>query len=108
MKIKHLLIEGYCDMTQNKKMYPCKNTFRIGIYCLNCSNFSYTQCPNEIALSNNNGIIQDIEDFIGFGGAMEPNDLQKREEFLALWRKICRKKIQEAYDEYMISLSDKN
>ena len=57
MKIKHFLIEGYCD-GKNETEYPCKGTLECGVYCFQCPRFSYTECPNEIAVSGNNGIIE--------------------------------------------------
>lgn len=101
MRMKHLLIEGYCDETKAKKNNVCQNTFNIGIHCLQCSHFSYSKCPNEIAVSNNKGVIEGQEDFIGFGGDMEPEDLDKRADYISIWQNICRKKINEAYDEYI-------
>lgn len=32
---------------------------------------------------------------------MEPNDWDKREKYIAIWNKICKKKIKEAFDEFM-------
>lgn len=101
MKMQHLLIEGYCDGKKGEKDYPCENTLKLGTHCFKCSNFSYTKCPNEIAISNDSGLVECQEDFIGFGGEMEPKDLQKREDYISIWKKICRKKINEAYDEYI-------
>lgn len=100
MKMKHLLIEGYCDGLKGQKNNICGNTFKIGVDCLECSHFSYSICPNEIAISDNEGVIVDQGDFIGFGGDMEPKDLDKRDNCIGVWKNICRKKINEAYDEY--------
>lgn len=100
MKMQHLLIEGYCDGKEGEE-YPCKNILKMGIHCLECSKFSFTTCPNEIAISNGSGLIETQKDYIGFGGDMEPEDLQKREYCLSIWKEICRQKINEAYDEYM-------
>lgn len=101
MEMKHLLIEGYCDGNKGEKEAPCEGTLVFGVYCLECSRFSYCKCPNEIAISNEEGLIETLEDFIGFGGEMEPEDIEKRDEYIAVWKDICRKKIKEAYDEYM-------
>ena len=32
---------------------------------------------------------------------MEPKDIEKRDEYISIWKNICRKKINEAYDEYI-------
>ena len=98
MKMKHLIIEGFCDGDENQNTYPCNGTLKFGVYCFECSKFSYTFCPNEIAISDEEGI---VEDFIGFGGDMEPNETEKKEEYVAIWNKICKEKMNEAYDEFM-------
>lgn len=100
MKMQHLLIEGYCDGKISEEIYPCKNSFEIAIYCLACPRFSFCACPNEIALSDEKGLIASAEDWIGFGGDMEPEILSDRAQCLSLWRSICQRKISEAYAEY--------
>ena len=101
MKMQHLLVEGYCDGKKKEENNPCKNTLELGVHCFECPYFSYMNAPNEIALSNDSGLVECQEDFIGFGGDMEPEDLQKREDYISVWKNICRKKINEAYDEYI-------
>ena len=32
---------------------------------------------------------------------MEPAEMEKRDEYIALWTKICKEKINEAYDEFI-------
>lgn len=105
MQMKHLLIEGYCDGEMGTDTFPCENTLKMGAYCFTCSKFSYTICPNEIAVSDNNGLIDCTDCCIGFGGDMEPDDLQERETHISLWRAICKEKITEAYDEYLKHIS---
>lgn len=87
--------------------YPCRNTLVLGIYCLECPQFSYSECPNEIAVSNEMGLIESQDDYIGFGGDMEPEDVEKRNDYIAIWKEICHKKINEAYDEYIKQVSIK-
>lgn len=101
MRMQHFLIEGYCDGEEGAKNCACGGTLTFGLYCIRCPQFSYTECPNEISLSNKEGLIGEQEDFIGFGGEMEPADIEKREEYISIWNSICRKKIKEAYEEYM-------
>ena len=101
MKMQHLLIEGYCDGAIGEEIHPCKNTFKLGIYCFKCTQFSFCECPNEIAISGEKGLIEDDEDCIGFGGNMEPDTLRDRGKCISLWKSICRRKIKEAYDEYI-------
>ncbi len=105
MKMQHLLIEGYCDGKKGEDAYPCKGTLTLGIHCLKCPQFSYAECPNEIALSGKDGVIEKQEDFIGFGGEMEPEDIERRDKYIAIWNDICRKKMNEAYNEYMNYIS---
>ena len=45
------------------------------------SKFSYTFCPNEIAVSDSEGI---VEEWIGFGGEMEPDEQEKKMNTLLL------------------------
>ena len=101
MKYKHLIVECYCGEPKDAQKYPCEDTFHIGVHCFECPKFSYTYCPNEIAISNEKGIIENFDDLIGFGGVMETDDDAINEARIHLWREICRKKIGEAYAEYM-------
>ncbi|MDE7267293.1 MAG: hypothetical protein K2N89_07505 [Lachnospiraceae bacterium] len=98
MRMKHLLIEGYCDERKTNTECPCKGTLEWGVHCIGCSDFCYTYCPHEIALSDENGV---VERWIGFGGDMDPNNWDIREKYTAIWNKICKKKIREAHDEFM-------
>lgn len=61
--------------------------------------------PNEIAVTISEGVVEYQEDFIGFGGNMEPTNIQKRADYISIWKNICRKKINEAYDEYVNCIS---
>ena len=80
MKIKHLLIECFCN-------YDYKN--------------KKTKCPNEIAYTNENGVVEKETDFIGFGNEMEENCIYDKNILIKKWTEICREKINEAYEEYM-------
>ncbi len=99
MKFKHLLIECYCEEELQQEI--CNNNFEMGIQCINCPQASYVPCPNELALSNNKGVVESVEDFIGFGGDMEPTEICEEEERIRIWRDICKRKIKEAYEEYI-------
>ena len=98
MKMKHLIIEGFCDEDENKNACPCNGALKFGVHCFECSKFSYTFCPSEIAISDGEGI---VEEWIGFGGDMEPTEQEKKDEYVTVWNKICKEKINEAYDEFM-------
>lgn len=80
--------------------YLCGNTFELSVQCFLCAKFSYVESPNEIALSNDKGVVENLEDFISFGGDMEPSNEEERAVCLVLWKKICQEKISEAYLEY--------
>ena len=102
MKMKHLLLEGYCSCDIPNQNNPCYMTSKgIGIHCLECEKFSYTKCPHEIAYSNEDGVIENVDDFIGFGGEMDVDDKEQRQKWITEWGNICRAKISDAYDEYM-------
>lgn len=109
MIMKHLILEVYCDCqleNGDKLPYYCLNGINNpGSHCFEnaCKFLSYTDCPHEIAYSGELGIVESSENFIGFGGEMEPesNDISERNVLLSKWNDICVKKISEAYDEYM-------
>jgi len=111
MAFVHILLEVYCGYDCRSKKDSslpqfCKNgNINPGYHCFEneCPFVSYTYCPNEIAYTGVNGEVEDNESWIGFGGEMEPNDNDesKRKELVALWERICKKKIEEAYDEFM-------
>lgn len=103
MKMKHVLLEMYCKCNyKNNKPKFCKG---IGQTCIhhNCQYLCHTYCPNEIAFAGSNGVIESFDDCIGFGGEMEPDIYDSNEINILLkeWKLICKKKIDEAYDEYM-------
>ena len=98
MKMKHLIIEGFCDAEENVNALPCKGTLKIGVQCFECNKFSYTFCPDEIAISNEDGV---VEYCIGYGGDMDPVDIEKREEYALIWNETCKEKMNEAYDLFM-------
>ena len=106
MNMKHLLLEVYCDCSQKEKPAYClKVGGEIGIHCFSnqCKNLSYTYADHEIAYASDFGVVEQLNDWIGFGGDMEPENLDetKRNELICEWKNICKKKIKEAYKEYM-------
>lgn len=50
------------------------------------------------------GLVADVDSHIGFGGEMEPEHAseEKVKDLKTLWSEICKKKIDEAYEEYMV------
>ncbi len=106
MKIRHVLLELYCENNNSQSPLCCKKGIgNPGYHCLseNCPNVSYTYAPYEIAYAGEAGVVPDHKAWVGFGGDMFPDDLDERKEaeLKQLWERICRQKIEEAYEEYM-------
>ena len=80
LKIKHLLIECFCDYDSKDKNSICFTGNKINIDCLkhNCVHFMYTKCPNEIAYANEEGVVEKETDFIGFGDEMEKENVKDK------------------------------
>ncbi len=108
MVMTHLLIELFCDQgdyPKSKKQglhIPCKGSFVMSERCLACPLSSYTYCPDELCLSDSSGCVAIESNAIGFGGNMMP--AENEEFWVARWHEIAKKKIVEAYDEYMHEL----
>ncbi|QKE76087.1 hypothetical protein HPK19_25115 (plasmid) [Arthrobacter citreus] len=85
----------------------CKKVHKPGFHCIenNCANRGVTYAPNEIAFADENGLVSDLESHIGFGGDMEPENVsqEKINDLKNLWKEICKKKIDEAYEEFMVN-----
>lgn len=97
MKLEHIIIEGFCEEIKNES-FPCKGSLKFSAFCLECPKFSFTVAPKEIAYSDENSV---VKEWISFGGDMNPDDETKAEACSLLWEKICKRKINEAYEEYM-------
>jgi len=104
------MIEVYCgyydDPKEDKDLpvpdFCVEGPGRPKFYCLECEHFSYTDYPFAIAYVGKDGEVMGGEDYcIGFGGPMEPEDDNIREVLISQWEEICKKKIKEAWDEYM-------
>lgn len=102
MEMKHVLLEMYCIKEEQEKPTHCKG---IGEMCIHnrCEYLACTYCPNEIAYTNELGIVESFDNCIGYGGEMEPKDCNPDRKALMLnqWKNICKKKIDEAYEDYM-------
>jgi hypothetical protein len=66
----------------------------------------FTYADYELCYAGKTGIVQTIDDFVGFGGELdidsdEENYETHSKKLKEEWGEISRKKIQEAYDEYM-------
>lgn len=107
MIMQHLMLEVYCDhIDEDKKVSCCfKGRGTVGSHCFDekCQYLSFTETQNELAYVGDFGVVEKSDDYIGFGGNMEPvdSDHKKREILIAKWKEICKKKMDEAYDEYM-------
>ncbi|KWX81028.1 hypothetical protein JI735_02110 [Paenibacillus sonchi] len=111
MKLRHVLIEVYCENNTSQPPLCCKDGIgNPGYHCLseNCPNVSYTYAPHELAYAGEFGVVPDSKAWIGFGGDMFPvdKDENKEAELKELWERICRQKIQEAYEEYMKQMKE--
>jgi coproporphyrinogen III oxidase len=68
-----------------------------------CPFVGYTYTEDAIACTENEGEVKGSDGWIGFGGDMEPEYLtgEHRLECIKIWKEICRRKVNEAYEEYM-------
>ena len=98
MRMKHMLLEGYCDYDKPSDNFPCKD-FKgvIGIHCIGCKAFNYTIAPNELALSNSMSIVEELDDFVAIN--LDMYDEQIRSKSIKKWNDICRTKLKEVYEE---------
>ncbi|MEJ8303112.1 hypothetical protein [Saccharibacillus sacchari] len=106
MKLRHVLLEVYCENNTFDVPLCCANGIDSpGYHCLseNCPNVSYTYAPYELAYTGEFGVVPDSESWVGFGGDMFPDDNNetKEAELKKIWEAICKRKIKEAYEEYM-------
>jgi len=106
MAYNHVLLEIYCLHEENIEVPEfCKKVHKPGFHCIenSCEHRGVTYVPNEIAYADENGLVSDSESHIGFGGNMEPENVseEKINSLKNLWKEICKKKIDEAYEEYM-------
>lgn len=114
MLMSHILIELFCDnqaCLREKHLegdfkIPCNRSFKLSAECLECPFSSYTYCPDELSLSDSCGCVDLESNSIGFGGDMLPVDSEAF--WTARWHEIAKRKIAEAYDEYMCEFRKHN
>lgn len=94
MRIKHMLLEGFCEFDRGPKNLCCMEfDGQMGLHCIGCKNFSYIKAPNALVLVNNDSIVEKLEDFGAYKYGVEKENFE-------VWKEICRKKIDECLDEY--------
>ena len=109
MRMKHVLLEMYCNLKdESEKPIYCEEIRHTCIHN-KCEYMGCTYCPNEIAFTSKKGIVEFFDDCIGYGGKMEIEDdnLDEANILLTKCKIICKKKIDEAYDEYMEFKADR-
>lgn len=102
MTMRHLLLEVFCDHDKERNKDPQICILGSGnptdsCFENKCKYLSYTKTSNELVYVNENGL---DEYSIAFGGEMLPEDEKDDKKMLDIWKKICIKKIEEAYEEY--------
>ncbi|MBY9079819.1 hypothetical protein [Paenibacillus sp. CGMCC 1.18879] len=111
MVFAHLIVELHClygigDQDEINPVPPfCKNGVRKpGYHCLseNCEFSGHAPAPLEIAYSDEKGEVAP-DAWIGFGGDMDPNPYNDKmvSELKESWENICKKKVNDAYEDYM-------
>ncbi|SFF09049.1 hypothetical protein SAMN04487969_113152 [Paenibacillus algorifonticola] len=111
MAINHVILELYCGFDKEKNgkapLYYKYGSYHPGYHCLenSCESLSYIKAPSEIAYSDSEGESEfEKNAWIGFGGDMNPesfDDENNYESLKNIWEEICKRKIQESYNEYM-------
>ena len=122
MVFTQLLLEVICgyDFRSNKSTKVPKfcryGIKRPGFHCFenDCSFKNFTQCPNGFVYVGSFGEVKDRDSYIGFGGDMYPDSVNddasdeeikiwedKSAELINIWEGISKKKIAQAYDEFM-------
>ncbi|WP_054028701.1 hypothetical protein [Bacillus sp. FJAT-28004] len=101
--------------TEEKDNVPtfCKyGVHKPGYHCLanDCQFAGHAPAPHEIAYSHEDGEVGH-DAWIGFGGDMEPEPYNENAVTMLkdTWKKVCKEKVHDAYDEYMLKskLNDK-
>lgn len=101
MLLNHILVEGCCSGKKGNVQTPCKGNRKMSYDCFDCSYFGIGTCPFEICITDSEGIARTEDEWIGFGGEMNPEDWELEKIYKEKWREICKRKIAEAYEEFM-------
>ncbi|WP_321386343.1 hypothetical protein [uncultured Enterococcus sp.] len=103
-RIKHVLLEVfYEDGLDIEKLFREGATFDD----FKEKDISFTYADYELCYAGKTGIVQTLDDFVGFGGDMDidPSLSDYHEHNAQLkkeWEKIAKRKVQEGYEEYML------
>ena len=103
--INHVLLELYCtkkwrddgvniDCTKDAPTYEC-----LAGKCKYCA---FTSHENALCYVDSSSSVTEI---IALGGEMLPENVDRDEASEALWEKISREAIKDAYDKYMKEIS---
>ena len=112
--MSHVLLEAFCtfdwgDETKEDRSSVCVSKSGYPSYqCFwhKCPHLAFTSCENAICYVGEDSMAEEI---IMFGGEMEhdyncTDGIQEKELSLSklkLWESIAKKKVNEAYDDYM-------
>ena len=104
-EINHILLELFCmweytAKTNDKKPDFCYgNTPRYACLFNKCPYLSFTSCEDTLCYTNSFSETES-DTIVSLGGEMLPDSCNE-EDLKLLWKKISKRKIEEAYQEYM-------
>ena len=92
MLLDHILVEGYCSGKEGDVQTPCNGNRKMSFECFDCIYLGIGPCPYEICITDSEGIARTDDEWIGFGGEMNPEDLALEDIYKEKWVEICKKK----------------
>ncbi len=113
MPIAYILLELFCtygwddsqEQTQEVPSYCKYGVKKPGYHCMSndCTFNAFTYTEDAIACTEDDGEVKGSDGWVGIGGDMQPDYLtdEQRIECVKMWKEICRRKVNEAYEEYM-------
>ena len=84
-----------------KKDLPCESDFEVNSQCVLCKELIVIPSEYVFAVSGSDGTIENEGDFVCFDGTLLSDDADDFDNRAEIWRDICRRKMQEAYTEFM-------
>lgn len=111
MAFTHLIVELHClygvgeqELDTQAPSFCENGVHKPGYHCLvkNCEFAGHAPAPLEIAYSDECGEV-DSDAWIGFGDDMDPDPYNNKmvSELKSSWEKLCKDKVNEAYEHYM-------